>query len=191
MSSRYPVRPKLTGGQDNGSTCIIGRNAAVVGPCFGEEDLGIVEEVVAHDGQSVGKGGRRALGEEGHGRGEAAAAPDFQTAQLVYDEKAGGAGGILRLRAFGTPPGMRLGIGGHRHAGAHGKFIKMGVHASDGLIVYVPGQLRLRRLALFVEGAVGSGQVTPTGERDTLAVGQKHVVDAQLLVTVLIRMLAF
>ena len=163
----------------------------MVGPCFGEEDLGIVEEVVAHDGQSVGKGGRRALGEEGHGRGEAAAAPDFQTAQLVYDEEAGGAGGILRLRAFGTPPGMRLGIGGHRHAGAHGKFIKVGVHASDCLIVYVPGQLRLRRLALFVEGAVGSGQVTPTGERDTLAVGQKHVVDAQLLVTVLIRMLAF
>ena len=99
--------------------------------------------------------------------------------------------GILRLRAFGTPPEMRLGIGGHRHAGAHGKFIKVGVHASDCLIVYVPGQLRLRRLALFVEGAVGSGQVTPTGERDTLAVGQKHVVDAQLLVTVLIRMLAF
>ena len=86
---------------------------------------------------------------------------------------------------------MRLGIGGHRHAGAHGKLIKVGVHAVDSSIIDVPGQLRLRRLALFVEGAVGSGQVTPTGKRDALAAGQKHVVDAQLLEAVRIGMLAF
>ena len=75
----------------------------MVGPCFGEEDLGIVEEVVAHDGQRMGEDGRRALGKQGHGRGKAATTPDFQAAQLVHDKETGGAGGILRLRAFGAP----------------------------------------------------------------------------------------
>ena len=61
------------------------------------------------------------------------------------------------------------------------EFIEVGVHAGDSGIVDMPGQLCLRRLALFVEGTVGPGQVAAPGEGDTLAPGQKNVVDAQLL----------
>ena len=181
LSSRCPLRPKLTGGQDNGSTCIIGRNAAAVRPRFGKEGLGVVEQIIAHDGQRMGEDRRWALGKQGHGRGKAATTPDFQAAQLVHDEEAGSAGGILRLCTFGTPLGMRFGTDGRSRAGVRGDLVEVGVHAVDSSVVDVPGQLRLRRPALFVEGAVGSGQVTPTGERDALAAGQKHVVDAQLL----------
>ena len=62
-----------------------------------------------------------------------------------------------------------------------GDLVEVGVHAVDSSVVDVPGQLRLRRLALFVEGAVGPGQVASPGEGNALAPGQKNVVDAQLL----------